>query len=289
MLVPDEVRKCVAFIGADAGTGRHFVGTCAFLSVGAEDWHFTYAVTAAHVIEGIRHAPGSDGKVYLRMNQKAAGARWVVTTVEQWLTHPTDTSVDVAVFPMPFTFEDWDHMSFGMVGAITQETAKTQGIGPGDEVFLTGLFVNHSGSDRNIPIVRLGAIAAMPEEPVRTQRGPIDAYLIEARSIGGLSGSPVFVNLGLVRSIEGTVKLASKSAPFYLLGLMHGHWRVETVTDLVVADGLREEIVNMGIGIVIPAYKINEVLDQPILKEPRDSALADHFAATLPIPDAPND
>jgi hypothetical protein len=49
-----------------------------------------------------------------------------------------------------------------------------------------GLFSEHQGAERNIPIVRVGNIAAMPEEPVLTTSwGAIDAYLIEARSIGG--------------------------------------------------------------------------------------------------------
>jgi hypothetical protein len=32
----------------------------------------------------------------------------------------------------------------------------------------------------------------LPGDPVATPMGPMQAYLIEARSIGGLSGSPVF-------------------------------------------------------------------------------------------------
>jgi hypothetical protein len=56
------------------------------------------------------------------------------------------------------------------------------------------------GRQRNIPIVRIGNVASMPHEPVATKnRGAIEAYLVEARSVGGLSGSPVLVQLGIVR------------------------------------------------------------------------------------------
>lgn len=44
-----------------------------------------------------------------------------------------------------------------------------------------------------IPIVRVGNRASYPEQHVHTlDFGEMDAYLIEARSIGGLSGSPAF-------------------------------------------------------------------------------------------------
>jgi hypothetical protein len=284
MLVPDEVRKCVAFVGADIGSGPRPVGTCSFLGVGDETWHWTYAVTAAHVIEGIRDAPGSDGNVYLRVNQNTGGAVWAVSLVDRWLMHPTDAAVDVAVLPLG-SLAEFDHLAFLMTGSLTPEAIAIQGIGVGDEVFLTGLFVNHFGTERNIPIVRMGAIAAMPEEPVRTQRGPMEAYLIEARSIGGLSGSPVFVQLGIVRFIDGQVKHARTAhGPYYLLGLMHGHWQVAAqALDGLDPDALREEMVNMGIGIVVPAAKIMEVLNQPTLKDPRDEELRNR---TQSIPDA---
>lgn len=287
MRVPDEVRKCVAFIGADFGRARPLVGTCSFLGLGDESWYYNYAVTAAHVIEGIRDAPGSNGMVYLRLNTREGGAKWAVSRVDQWVMHSTDPSVDVAVLPFG-SLAGLDHLAYLMTGALTAETIEIQRIGVGEEVFLTGLFVNHSGTNRNIPIVRLGAIAAMPEEAVQTARGPMEAYLIEARSIGGLSGSPVFLHLGIVRFMDGGVKHAqSEHGPFYLLGLMHGHWQVTAPSsDAIDPDGLHEETVNMGIGIVVPAAKIIEVLNEPVLKQPRDDEMRQRAEASLPTPDS---
>lgn len=60
----------------------------------------------------------------------------------------------------------------------------------------------------------------LPDEKVETKFfGDIDAYLIESRSLGGVSGSPVFfckpqqTNKGLTPGIK-----------VYLGGLIHGHW-----------------------------------------------------------------
>ena len=77
--------------------------------------------------------------------------------------------------------------------------AERNGIGPGDELFAIGLFSLRVGTQRNIPIVRSGILAAMPydSEPFTKDGHPYHAYLAEMRSIGGLSGSPVFIFMGL--------------------------------------------------------------------------------------------
>jgi hypothetical protein len=71
----------------------------------------------------------------------------------------------------------------------------------------------------------VGNLAALSEEKISIGSGKeIEGYLIEARSIGGLSGSPVFLNLGSVRSIGGQVKHAlGIPTRIFLLGLIHGH------------------------------------------------------------------
>src|SRR5260370_40507944 len=77
---------------------------------------------------------------------------------------------------------------------VTQDVLVATRIGLGEEVAIVGLFGSHYGKSRNIPIVRIGNIAAMLEEPVFTKEyGYIEAYLIEARSIGGFRGAAVAV------------------------------------------------------------------------------------------------
>jgi hypothetical protein len=194
-----------------------------------------------------------------------------VETADWQLFHVhNDDSVDVAVFPWapPTDVVDYKFVSTKMF--LTDEVIKEKSIGPGDEVFITGLFSRHSGNARNIPIVRMGNVAMMPDEPVPTSIGPMDAHLIEARSIGGLSGSPVFVRetrqFGL-----GNI---------YLLGLMHGHWDIapKTINDMVVADEDRPgSSVNMGIAIVVPARKILEVINSPELADLRANAEGEYL------------
>ena len=149
---------------------------------------------------------------------------------------------------------------------ITEELMSRYQVGLGDEVFITGLFKHHYGESRNIPIVRTGNIASLTEEKVSTKKfGAIDAYLIEARSIGGLSGSPVFLHLGVTRMFDGKVKIIENELPIFLFGLVHGHFDVsETAIDFVVEDKNpegRRDNVNTGMAIIVPFHKIIEVME----------------------------
>src|SRR6516165_10822570 len=66
-------------------------------------------------------------------------------------------------------------------------------IGPGDEVVLIGRFINQEGKERNVPTVRFGHIAQMPIEPIEYNGQLQESFLCEIKSIGGFSGSPVFL------------------------------------------------------------------------------------------------
>jgi hypothetical protein len=158
----------------------------------------------------------------------------------------------------------------------TEEVIAKRGIGVGEEVFITGLFVNHAGRKRNLPIVRAGNIAQMPEEPVYVGErfGDMEAYLVESRSVGGLSGSPVFAYLDPSRQhtdiSTGKSFLRIGGGPrYYLLGLMHGHFEVDSPN-----EGLgrlpNSEKINMGVAIVVPVSKILEVINLPELEKERE-------------------
>lgn len=269
MRVPEEVRKCVAFICYRANNGIKLVGTCFFVHIPIKNTEFSfgYIITAKHVIEYIK-TRSIDQKVYVRFNLKDRGVKLMGASINSWLYHPQDPTVDVAVLKwVPPDIVDYRSLDISM--AATDEVIKKEGIGVGEEVFLTGLFANHYGKERNIPIVRIGNIAAMPEERVQTSDlGPIEAYLVEARSIGGLSGSPVFAHLVGIRHMGKASQLTAGKV--YLLGLMHGHWDLPVAsTDELAKDMSNIERVNMGIAIVVPVSKILEVLNRQELLEKR--------------------
>ncbi|MBA7673314.1 hypothetical protein ES703_81509 [subsurface metagenome] len=280
MRVPDEVRQCVAFIGLpvtipDAQQGIRFQGTAFFVSVPSESMEgksYIYLVTAKHV------AIKLEGKTFMvRINTNDGKSALVIGEGTQWWYHATDESVDVALIPFvpPAEFE---YRSIPTTMFLLDEIIQGKSIGTGDEVFIAGLFAHLTGSARNLPIVRMGNIAMMPGEPVSTKEfGDIEAYLIEARSIGGLSGSPAFVRETVTMGLGA----------FYLLGLMHGHWDIplQSKNDAMRADEDTYGQVNMGIAIVIPAKKILEVLNQPRMIDARRAGDEARKKETMPTLD----
>ena len=283
MQIPDEVRQCVVFLYSKhdeelvpRGTG--FIVTVP--SNGTENFNYFYLVAARHVIDGIK-LKGTDGMVHVRLNTVTGGVDWEIVSADRFVTHPDpDQCVDVAVLPWMPSREIYEYKVVTWEMIVTDQSVATHGIGIGDEIFTTGLFVNHLGQKRNIPIVRIGNIAAMPDELVETELGSMVAYLAEARSVGGLSGSPVFVTLGPVRQTpEGGTTLSQRV--FLLLGLMQGHWHAPYIqTDSTTRSDFEKELVNMGIAIVVPSQKIIEVINHPQLLGVRQ--VADLALKSLP-------
>jgi len=286
MQVPDEVRKCVLFICCQSPDRLELLGTAFLVAEPIEntDYIFPYIVTAKHLIEDVRRY-GIDEKVYLRVNQRDGNFRFIATDIKSWIFHPDDPFVDVAVLPLVLPAE-LDYRAFPIAGAVTKGRIPNLGIGVGDEIFLVGLFIYHAGTGKNIPIIRVGNIAAMPEEPVQTAKGLMDAYLIEVRSIGGLSGSPVFVHLPPVRFHEDRPKFLQRDY-FYLLGLIYGHyWDLpESASDATLGEDALKETINTGIAIVIPASKIIEIINQPELNQLKEKRREEIIKQTLPVED----
>ena len=267
--IPDEIRKAVCFVAVRLAGGEfRFVGT-AFL-IGrpfTDDPHhgFVYTVTARHVVDGARDL-GYD-RLFLRGTSHAGEAIWWETKLADWLLHPAGPAADVALLRSAPEGSHFEIKVLPISMIATAEVLNSLDLGPGDEVAIVGLFTPHTGSQRNIPVVRIGNIAAVPEEPIATELGPMDAFLIEARSIGGLSGSPVLIGPPAVRKSGGNLFIGT-GPDLLLLGLMHGHFDVSTKksssSDRATNDEAR---INVGIGIVVPAPRIAEILALPEVRE----------------------
>ena len=280
-VIPEEIKQCVVFIYYKNEQFSTLCGTGFFVSVplDVKGFQMVYLVTAKHVIKGIEQKTqncAADGKVYMKVNLKDKGVSHVSSELSEWKYHPIDESVDVAILNWSPPQETFDYKTIPKSMATTEKTIKDEEIGAGDEVFLTGLFSNHTGTKKNLPIIRTGNIALMPEEKVHTNSfGAIDAYLIEARSIGGLSGSPVFVYLGNTRVKNGNFNIGGPGPLFSWMGVMHGHWDIDENGIDSNEDSIRGvgKNVNMGIGIVIPATKVIETLDRDdFIKERKDAS-----------------
>src|SRR5262245_13257309 len=196
MRVPEEVRKCVVFLGVpsiEGGIDLRATGFIVGVPLGDTTMQATYLVTTKHTADKLEGKPFGT-----RFNVKGgdAATAWADASIKWW-RHPTEPdSVDAAVAqfgPGP----DFDTKVVPVSMFLTDEVFDRAGIGLGDEVFLAGLF-NRLKANRNEPIIRTGTLAAMPRDripgvTISGKQVEAEAYLIEARSMGGISGSPVFV------------------------------------------------------------------------------------------------
>jgi len=239
-----------------------------------------HVITARHLLWRVDKE--KDPNIYLRINFRDSEPQSIPIHISEWFFHPTDESVDVAVALAPSDVTartlQADLLSYETERFATNETIEEKAIGIGDEVFVTGLFGYHPGVKKNIPIIRVGHIAAMPEEPIKTNFTDImgyegmDVYLIEARSMKGLSGCPAFVHLGALLSRKDQSVGFERGGNFHFLGLVVGHFQQEIPdTDAIVIDEVDGKTVNVGLAIVAPANKVLEIIyNNPELVKARD-------------------
>jgi hypothetical protein len=265
MRIADGIVKSVGFISCDTDPLR-YAGTAFIVQVPVdENSGCLHLVTAKHVADAV----GAD--FVIGFNGKDGRPLFVRNGGVPWYFHPTESdSVDAAILPFASSrIHDYDISPIPVQILADDARIKEYDIGLGDEIFSVGLFTRYFGLTTLIPIVRTGNIAMMPKEPVpRGGYGLAEAYLAEGRSIGGLSGSPVFcrntVKMPGVNE-QGQLKHVAGVGQIHLLGLVHGHW--ELPMDFSESD--KFEAVNMGVSIVIPAKKILEILYSPALAQVR--------------------
>src|SRR6185437_11796915 len=140
MIVPREILNCVCFIGLQTQDGSyHPKGTAFFLGQlreGTAGPPLVYVVTAKHLITKIKDL-GCD-RVCLRLNCSSGGFSWHDTPLQDWVSHPTDPSVDVAVLayqntPSPLSSgrTESDHMVYPLQSLVDQSKMLLGDIGIG--------------------------------------------------------------------------------------------------------------------------------------------------------------
>ena len=171
----------------------------------------------------------------------------------------------------------------------------------GHEVFFVGLFSQHAGKLRNLPIVRFGNVSRPPLEPiaVRLSDDPadetvteIDGYLVEARSWGGHSGSPAFWYYPGIQGVfvpdirvkgmsrderrrkglaaDAEILVSREMGVLALLGLVSAHFdiRQEARTTGDILGRVTTDI-NAGMAVVTPAHYIRRLLErEDVVEDP---------------------
>jgi hypothetical protein len=300
--IDEQIRKCTAFIGTPNERGFRPDGTGFFASFDQDDFSFYYFITAAHLVWPHRSRSSSkklpDGSIYMRINSKTGDPIVAKTDDNAWL-FPTDKTLDVCALPTAWTGENQNVDSncdqlFSLSlepMALTERTIASIGLTIGHEVFITGAFVGRVGEKRNIPIVRIGNIAAMPEEPIPFASPRRVAYLIETRSLGGTSGSPVFLNTEPTKipsqasaklTMTTTLGEATKKyavMPYFLVGMIFGSHSGQYAGDFISEEDTdikppKDVDFNAGISVAMTAADILDfVKNGAEMKTQRDAQI----------------
>ncbi len=294
MRLPDDILECVAFLAlqqdGDEASQRQLVGTGFFLSVPGSlpGVNYIYLITAKHCVSEALEL----GELYVRLNTRDGGLGFVKLE-GKWL-YSDIPGCDLAVLPFApnSLLYKYKHISDTMLAQ--QDVIERHKVGIGEEVAIAGLFTRRAGKGRNIPIVRCGSIAAMPAEPLPEKDGPdFHAYLVEVRSIGGLSGSPVFAYLGPAR-VGPDFTLNLTQTFLFLIGVMRGHWEHEEAKvkgPSAFSDGAKRfseelDLVNWGIAAVTPSTELAGIIYGDYLMKGRERKDKELAEADSPVNDS---
>lgn len=205
----------------------------------------------------------------MRLNLRAGGVDVLEVHETAWRTHPCGDDLAAASITLR---SEWDVGAVRLPDlALLDRGIRELNVGVGDDVFMLGRFVSHSGNQKNHPLARFGNLAMMPSEDIRDARGlMVEAYLVEMRSLSGFSGSPVFLYVG-----PGSYRGNGSMTNFFteqiaLLGIDAGHVEMHAP---VFRGTDRTEFttqLNTGVAIVVPVWKLVELLDEPEFRQARE-------------------
>jgi hypothetical protein len=313
---PRDIAKTIVFIFLADDKGNPAVrddgvtpavnGTGFIVGVPTDDGRsvYEYLVTAKHVLQDksghyykhvfIRINDRQDHAPLQRLEIKSDG------TSQNVFSH-ADSSVDIAVIPASLDEKLFDVRYIPLAAIKSKEEFQKSNLGPGADVFFSGLFVWHYGVKTNIPIFRFGRVAMIPNECIEwkeAERTPqcVELYLLETMSFGGNSGSPVFFSLGIDREL-GSIHPGWE---LQLAGVMRGSFNEPRLGDFVevpnrVAPAFAQ---NLGIAAVTPVHLLREILlseelaklrrDHSVQPPPEANPPSDATGSTPQKPEAPN-
>jgi hypothetical protein len=287
--IPDDLLTCPVFLGGqDTEKRLHYRATAFLISTPTKTSEngARYLVTARH---NVLKAQREYGNVYIRINTPDGAA--IDHPIKGAWEYPDDDAVDIAAIPFAPPFK-YAASPIPARWFLSDEVVDQRKVGIGEELVIVGLFSKHVGASRNLPIVRSGNIASMPQELLIDDASGDEfrAYLAEVRSIGGLSGSPVFVALNPFVRMHEEVGVFDGGGPddepdieaFYLLGLVRGHWNTSMESDFGESESDR---LNTGIAMVTPITEILPLLEKEAFVKHRKDIDRDHAAKSGMVED----
>ena len=229
------------------------------------------------------HVAVASGCSTVRVNMKNGETDIFEFEPHEWHFDPR---YDAAVIPLQINNSKHKYSLIPFKGLQSREDIARLKIGPGDDVFMAGRFVDHDGGARNVPAIRFGHVSVNPS-PLMYQGRLMDTYCVDVHSRTGHSGSPVFVYRmsGHDLELNAPQELAADTPIFFagktllaVLGIHYAQfperWEIAKGTPGAVTsvseapltkDG--DQVIGMsGMTCVLPSYCIREVFELPKIK-----------------------
>lgn len=282
--IPDHYLDTAIYLyasHADAEAGIRTGGSGFLVSVPIEQIPgraVHYAVTNAHVVEG--------GGCTVRLNTTDGKFDIYDFDERHWII--PDSKDDIAICQIPGLSAAHRFCTVPTKFFASREIIDRYAIGPGDDTFVVGRFINAEGRQQNLPSIRFGNLAQMPWEPIEQDRifGRFkqESYLVEARSISGFSGSPVFVLMEPILARPNGARL--EGGMIFLLGIVWGYvldWGPVCDQRGKPVDTKLKVCVNTGMMGVVPAWKLEELLNRSDMTKLRKQAV-EQYLRYQPLP-----
>jgi hypothetical protein len=262
--IADEMLQSVFYLypSTDAAAKGQAAGGTGFIVAYVSDKvpnaYFLFAVSNKHVVADY-------GASVIRLNRIDGGVDILELFPEDWYF---TNQQDLAIHPIRVDLSTQRVKAVPFKELITPDTIKTYDIGPGDEVFMIGRFVKHDGRLINTPSVRFGNLSMMVDYIEHPSLGMQESFAVEMRSMGGYSGSPVYVYPSAWNMNRGSMSVGGQS--LFLLGVDWGHIvdhaevREKIIATEVAASPAERKVsyiaANTGMNGVVPAWRLAEMI-----------------------------
>ena len=258
----------------DARAGKNCGGTGVFIAVPSQHDStrlIPFAVSNWHV--AVR-----DGSSVIRINKLGGGVDVLPYSPEGWHWMPSSYDLAIAPVQMSQTVHEIGVISTDML--VSKQLVANRNIGPGEDVFMVGRFVDHDGGQTNIPAVRFGNISIMPA-PIKQPNGVSkDTYCVDVHSRTGFSGSPVYVYRVAGADLNQPNTVAIGGGFVGLLGIHWGqfpeYWEIKQMEQageieknvLPIVEGADKVYIRgmSGMTCVAPVWGILELMNLPKIR-----------------------
>ncbi len=250
----------------DAEKGTTYGGSGFFIAApfSTNSRNHYYIVTNKHVIQ--------HGNLTVRLETTNNDFAYWESEKRDWLLSDTDDLAIAHWVPGPNIKYRPIQRGGDYTEFLEKDWISPDGFGSGDDVFMIGRFVTHEGEQISIPTVRYGVLSISSTVSIlndATNQNQ-ESLIVEARSIKGYSGSPVFITRIPVSHDDEKERhdaLRHLFGPF-LLGINWGYNVLPIEAKILnkktkkpTGKELLQLYTNTGMMNIVPAWKLVDLLE----------------------------